>query len=520
MGIITLNPLAPGAGDQQEVTPILKTWAQLRDARDAGNLIPGQYYRITDYVTTTMQENTRSAGHQFDIIVRADSANTLNEQAWAVKHDGDTYFKDARLEAWELKYQLDNVQWSQRVCTIIKDENDGYKATSLGTVDIDGETYILWDASEFTEDYGFTMMVSLTMEVGAEMWTYDPATGEKGEDVQTSIAAIIGEYTEDGKGTITWMRDEFGNECPYDFKNIQFKRFMATDAKSGREGIGGKYMVAMSLNFPKDVSIEDEEDFIWCYTFSSDNSGGEQTDYSLGGHSVHHNVFRENFNGSLPDNVMFGGNNYCNSFGFNCYCNSWGNSCSRNSWGNDCNYNSWGNDCYYNSWGNGCSSNSWGNDCNYNSWGNDCYNNSWGNSCQSNSWGNYCYSNSWGNGCYYNSWGNGCYYNSWGNDCDNNSWGNQCQNNSWGNGCSSNSWGNVCQNNSWGNNVTQSTLFEGVQYTQITTENVKNVQVLNGVAGTSSSKLTLTFAANKTYTQVAAKTSAGALKIYVPGDLA
>ena len=63
-------------------------------------------------------------------------------------------------------------------------------------------------------------------------------------------------------------------------------------------------------------------------------------------------------------------------------------------------------------------------------------------------------------------------------------------------------------------------MFEGVQYTQITTENVKNVQVLNGVAGTSSSKLTLTFAANKTYTQVAAMTSAGVLKIYVPGDLA
>jgi hypothetical protein len=63
-------------------------------------------------------------------------------------------------------------------------------------------------------------------------------------------------------------------------------------------------------------------------------------------------------------------------------------------------------------------------------------------------------------------------------------------------------------------------LFEGVQYTQITTGNVKNAQVLNGVAGTSSSKLTLTFAANKTYTQVAAKTSANALKIYVPGDLA
>ena len=101
-----------------------------------------------------------------------------------------------------------------------------------------------------------------------------------------------------------------------------------------------------------------------------------------------------------------------------------------------------------------------------------------------------------------------------------NSWGNSCSRNSWGNNCYYNSWGNGCTDNSWGNNVTQTTLFEGVQYTQITTEDVKNVQVLNGVAGTSSSKLTLTFAANKIYTQVAAMTSAGALKIYVPGDLA
>ena len=27
-----------------------------------------------------------------------------------------------------------------------------------------------------------------------------------------------------GKGVIYWLKDEWGNECPYDFKNIQFKR--------------------------------------------------------------------------------------------------------------------------------------------------------------------------------------------------------------------------------------------------------------------------------------------------------
>ena len=64
------------------------------------------------------------------------------------------------------------------------------------------------------------------------------------------------------------------------------------------------------------------------------------------------------------------------------------------------------------------------------------------------------------------------------------------------------------------------TVLDGVQYTQIITENVQNVQVLTGVSGTLSSRMTLTFASNKAYTQVAAKTSEGALKIYVPGDLA
>jgi hypothetical protein len=55
-------------------------------------LISGRQYRITDYVTTTVQVNTRSAGHQFDIIVTADDVNVLNENARAIQHKEDTYF--------------------------------------------------------------------------------------------------------------------------------------------------------------------------------------------------------------------------------------------------------------------------------------------------------------------------------------------------------------------------------------------------------------------------------------------
>ena len=84
------------------------TWSELRTIRNRNDLIPGMQYRITDYVTTTVQENTQSAGHQFDVIVVADSTNKLNENARAVLHKGDTYFANCKLESWKLKYCLDN----------------------------------------------------------------------------------------------------------------------------------------------------------------------------------------------------------------------------------------------------------------------------------------------------------------------------------------------------------------------------------------------------------------------------
>ena len=69
------------------------TYSELKQLRDNSELIPGQFYRITDYVCTTAQENTRAMDHQFDIIVQALSENTLSENASADYHEGDNYFR-------------------------------------------------------------------------------------------------------------------------------------------------------------------------------------------------------------------------------------------------------------------------------------------------------------------------------------------------------------------------------------------------------------------------------------------
>ena len=90
------------------------TYADLVALKNASKLVEGTYYKITDYVTTTngkspnTDEPSRSAGHQFDIIVRAISGSTLSELASASLHESDTYFATQNIGAWQIWYDINN----------------------------------------------------------------------------------------------------------------------------------------------------------------------------------------------------------------------------------------------------------------------------------------------------------------------------------------------------------------------------------------------------------------------------
>ena len=88
------------------VTPI--TYDALVTLRNNGTLIPGTVYRLTDYECTTTQEDTTSAGHQFDIIVTATAPDTLSEECKAIQNENDAYFDSDNLSAWKIWYALDN----------------------------------------------------------------------------------------------------------------------------------------------------------------------------------------------------------------------------------------------------------------------------------------------------------------------------------------------------------------------------------------------------------------------------
>ena len=111
-----------GGGGGGSATVEAITYAQLKAKRDGGTLTPGAFYRITDYVTAingthdisalagsaAYMQYAVSAGHPFDLIVEAVSESELSEIAKATQHSGDSYFADAAVEAWEIKYCLDN----------------------------------------------------------------------------------------------------------------------------------------------------------------------------------------------------------------------------------------------------------------------------------------------------------------------------------------------------------------------------------------------------------------------------
>ena len=289
-----------------------------------------------------------------------------------------------------------------------------------------------------------------------------------------------------GKGVIYRMIDEFNNDVPYDFKNIQFYR-------------------QWDSNKSLWSTISSDNTGVPCYTFSSSGNGSTTsfTDMSLHiSNNVYSNVIKEDYNTfsnkqSLNNTCLFGNGCFYNTFGSECKYNTLGIWCNSNTFGSGCNYNTFGDNCDYNTFGEYCYYNSFGNDCYYNSFGNSCSNNSFESCCQSNSFGNECYKNTFGNYCQYNTFGNYCisirftsntapikyhYY----------------QYNHFGDGC-------------------KYIYLEGTE-TASSEAQVQNYNFAQGLQGTSDTYLIIYGKRGRAYETKVAKNSKGDLKLYCEAD--
>ena len=542
-------------------TAVSVTYSELVSLKTNNNLIPGANYRITDYVTKingTYELNgayfhfAKSAEHSYDVVVYAIDESTLAEDAKATLHAGDTYFASANLEAWDIKYCLEN------------------------------------DANRFA-------------------WA----------------------DTTNGKGVVYYLKDEWGNEAWYDFKNTLYLRYalqsldsnfttLTYDANlskynrygsaytvyqiiSGDTIFGGKYTLTAIENIQQALASPEVDnnylttyDADWYYTFDYyNNNNNQHYDLSLSqnGDACHNNKFEwcSSFTWplvgvsaisilGLPNTVFmsnaaiasdhwiwdntfkehcwfntFGDDACSNTFNAYCYNNTIGYYCESNILNQNCHNNTFENffkknilrdSCSSNTFGNSCGSNIFGSSCSSNIFGNYCDSNTFGHDCGSNTFGNNCYSNTFGNGCDYNVFEDYCNYNTFrdkcnsntfGHDCNSNTFGDDCNYNIFGSNCGYNTFGKACNSNIFGyldniNNrigkIYYSTLENSVKYINLVaaTNWGYSYTILDSVAGSASYPLIINM--TPTYQSIGVKVpetyvgyrSDGTLRTWVLAD--
>lgn len=504
-------------------------YGTLVSLRDRGSLRPGSLYRITDYETAVANDpEARSAGHLFDIVVRALAPDTLCEEAAAVRSARDTagYFAAARPEAWKVKYCLDN------------------------------------DTARF-------------------QWA-DPTNG---------------------RGVIYRLVDEWGNDSPYDFKNVQFRRYRVRDDSA--DGLLPDLANTYSgLNAEMEGLTADTADYVWAYTFSLGDRkrAGSDASLSTAGHcannvirpatagrafrlnnvvlydetgteatrtdgniicgecvgitmSGHGNVLMHGCHGivtgagshgntigpgchSLSAGKEFaintiGAENASSLFGPGCRANTLGAMCSGNKFGTGSQAVTFGEFCEDNvlergcsviRFGSACSDNQLGTSCQYIVLQDNCFNNifegyidhvAFGLMCYNNMLSEYCLQISFGSSCSGNEVGTFSGGISFGFGCINNIIGQETGNIYIGNQCSGN-WVRYCEYMKLNDRVCNIDMYNWTD----SSNPVKNVEVLGGTSGKSNSKLLqIRFATGMEARQYAGLNSAGELRIWTPADL-
>ena len=319
-------------------TMVSITYAELVALRGSSSLVAGMQYRITDYACTTTQENTKSAGHPFDIVVTADSENKLNEEARAIQHEGDAYFVDCDLNAWKIWYCLDN---------------DASRFAWADSVNGKGVIYRMIDEWNNDVPYDFK---NIMYNGSWSYWAY----------------------------TFNWINDDSDNTC----EDLSVAQFAHANDGGGYSHTYGNIIKQNggdnSGNYGSPLRLN-----ACVFLNKASKDGG-----------LFYGCYSNTFGSDCCSNT-FGSYCHSNSFGNDCSNNSFGDYCYNNSFGDSCHYNSFGDYCYNNSLGSDCRSNSFGSGCRSNSLGNSCYYILFASSSSATTKYKYYQNNYFGDGCKY-----------------------------------------------------------------------------------------------------------------------
>ncbi|MBO7052191.1 MAG: hypothetical protein J6W24_05955 [Prevotella sp.] len=200
-----------------------------------------------------------------------------------------------------------------------------------------------------------------------------------------------------GKGVIYYMQDEFGNECPYDFKNIMFARYKITAIKGTATDLVNQYLgfsdiQNSSMVYPSGATLSTTAVYRYTFDYLSGTTSKDTSIYQMSQSAikVHDNEIKAYFVDKKQqlNNITAGGTSFSDCYGNvfetqnrnwaisgSVYGNHVGSNGYNNSVGNEFRYNSVGYSFQYNTVGNWFSNNSVGQYFQNNSVGNSCSSN-------------------------------------------------------------------------------------------------------------------------------------------------
>ena len=332
------------------------TYSKLVTLRNNSELIPGMQYRITDFVTTCNDSGstdgviTSSVSHQFDIIVTADTTNTLNADARVCLHefedpesDDAMYFLNLnnKLSEWKIKYDINN-------------DTTKYQWADTNT----GKGVIYWMQDEFGNEacYDFKNILF------------------------------------DGYYTFNMV-----NRDNQDY-SLQGRSCYENKIKGYYSGLK---LILNNIRFSNGTSTRPCNNNTFDINCYNNTFGAYQCQYNTFGIGCYNNEFKSNCY-----NNTFGNDCWSNTFGGGCGYNTFGDVCQGNKFVGICQGNTFGNNCSSNTFGEYCYNNTFGNYCRSNKFGNYFDSNTFENNCQYIIFGSD--ENNLISNCRYNHFGIGC----------------------------------------------------------------------------------------------------------------
>lgn len=236
------------------------THQELAEKIQKNRLIPGHLYRMV-YDPNTTNNTLLCEKHKFDLVLMADTSCSFSEDVVACMknaQDSTGHFDNSDLSQWEVKYAFET---KTRVTYL--DVEDRFIWASSIAYDNTQYYQILASNNILSQNIINNNLLHLCSNKNGNYRDYISNTGTSYSQIGSVIPGL------NNCGVIYYMKDEHGNEGPYDFKNAKIWDWRGKNYKYTFDRGGADDTVKSDTKTKNNIIKESPTLSVYCYSPSS-----------------------------------------------------------------------------------------------------------------------------------------------------------------------------------------------------------------------------------------------------------